>query len=97
MKLALQVKRGMTKEEVGKKEIYYHNIIAKEEIDTLLAPKILFPSKRYDNNGQKSAEKFYLDDNLIIKGNNLIALKTIKELYEKKDKKIYIKNQYNTE
>src|SRR5699024_6218998 len=30
---------GMTKEEIGKKEIYYHNVIAKEEIDRLLSPK----------------------------------------------------------
>src|SRR5699024_142568 len=32
---------GMTKEESQKKEVYYHNVIAKEEIDTLLAPKVL--------------------------------------------------------
>src|SRR5699024_5359688 len=31
---------GMSKEEIGKKEIYYHNVIAKEEIDTLLSPKV---------------------------------------------------------
>src|SRR5699024_7758457 len=50
----------------------------------------------YDHNGQKSAEKFYLDDNLIIKGNNLIALKTIKERYARKVKLIYIDPPYNT-
>src|SRR5699024_4418093 len=38
---------GMTREDRGKKEIYYHNVIAKEEIDTLLAPKTLVNVVRY--------------------------------------------------
>lgn len=32
---------GMTKEENGKSEVYYNEIIAKDEIDNLLSPKIL--------------------------------------------------------
>src|SRR5699024_9878347 len=32
---------GMSQEEKEKKEIYYHTVIAKEEIDTLLDPKVL--------------------------------------------------------
>lgn len=72
---------GMTKEEVGKQEIYYHNVIAKEEIDTLTSPKILSNTKKYDKNGQEEVYEFSSTDNLILKGNNLIALQNLKERY----------------
>ncbi|MDK9873031.1 site-specific DNA-methyltransferase [Staphylococcus sp. IPLA37011] len=42
---------GMTKEDTGKKEIYYHNTLAKEEIDTLLSPKVLVNVEKYEQNG----------------------------------------------
>src|SRR5699024_4170721 len=32
---------GMAKEDIGKKEIYYHNVLAKEKIDVMKDPKIL--------------------------------------------------------
>src|SRR5699024_6882101 len=69
---------GMSKEEVGKKEIYYHNIIAKEEIDTLLSPKVLSNIKKYNRYGSHDSEFIDEDDNLIIQGNNLLALNTLK-------------------
>lgn len=87
---------GMSKEEVGKKEIYYHNVIAKEEIDTLLSPKVLSNIKKYDENGEHKITEFKNTDNLLIKGNNLIALHTLKELYREKIKLIYIDPPYNT-
>ncbi|MGF3226758.1 DNA methyltransferase [Facklamia sp. P12932] len=85
---------GMTKEEQGKKEIYYHNVLAKEEIDTLLSPKILTNIKKYDKNGEYNINEFNDKDNFIIKGNNLIALNTLKERYEGKVKLIYIDPPY---
>src|SRR5699024_129480 len=87
---------GMTKEDIGKKEIYYHNVLAKEEIDTLLSPKILTNIKKYDENGKYDINKFNDKDNLIIKGNNLIALNALKEVYENKIKLIYIDPPFNT-
>ena len=87
---------GMTKEHIGKKEVYYHNILAKEEIDTLFSPKILFNTKKFDQNGEHNVSEFKDKDNLIIKGNNLIALHTLKERYENKVKLIYIDIPYNT-
>src|SRR5699024_8332981 len=59
---------GMSKEEVGKKEIYYHNIIAKEEIDTLLSPKVLSNIKKYNRYGSHDSKFIDEDDNLIIQG-----------------------------
>ena len=87
---------GMTKEDQGKKEIYYHNVLAKEEIDTLLSPKVLANIKKYDKNGEHDIDDFTDKDNLIIKGNNLVALHSLKERYENKIKMVYIDPPYNT-
>lgn len=87
---------SMTKEEVGKKEIFFHNILAKEEIDVLRAPKILTNVKKIDVNGEHETVEFNDKDNLIIKGNNLIALHTLKERYAGKIKLVYMDPPYNT-
>lgn len=87
---------GMTREDVGKKENYYHSVIAKEEIDRLLSPKVLTNIKRYDVEGEHEVESFTDEDNLILKGNNLIALSSLKERYANKIKLIYIDPPYNT-
>src|SRR5699024_6821131 len=77
-------------------EIYYHNVVAKKEIDTLLSPKILTDVKMYDQNGAHKVTDFSDTDNLILKGNNLIALHTLKERYTGLVKLIYIDAPYNT-
>ena len=87
---------GMSNEDEGKKEIYYHNILAKEEIDTLLSPKILTNIIKHDKNGEHKINGFTEKDNLIIKGNNLLALHSLKEKYTNKIKLIYIDPPYNT-
>src|SRR5699024_9792554 len=87
---------GMTKEEIGKKEIYYHNVIAKEEIDRLLSPKALTNMKKYSINDSQDVTHINDTDNLIIKGNNLIALHTIRERFTKRVKLIYIDPPFNT-
>ncbi|MDE9590363.1 site-specific DNA-methyltransferase, partial [Xenorhabdus bovienii] len=89
---------GMTKEQQGKNEIYYNEIIAKDEIDKLFSPKVFSNVKRYDANGvHNAALGFSKKENLIIKGNNLIALHSIKEKYACEIKTIYIDPPYNTE
>lgn len=85
---------GMTKEDQGKKEIYYHNVLAKEEIDTLLSPKVLTNLKKYDKNGEHDIDDFTDKDNLIIKGNNLVALNSLKERYENQVKACFIDPPY---
>lgn len=87
---------GMSDEDEGKKEVYYHNVIAKEEIDTLFSPKVLTSMKKYDKDGEHEIAVFNDDDNLILKGNNLLALHTLKEQYAEKVKLIYIDPPYNT-
>ncbi|OYQ75512.1 site-specific DNA-methyltransferase [Wohlfahrtiimonas sp. G9077] len=88
---------GMTKEDQGKDEIYYNEVIARDEIDRLFAPKVLTKTKRYTKDGiEENITDFSDEDNLIIKGNNLIALHSLKERYAGKVKLIYIDPPYNT-
>ncbi|WLT08137.1 site-specific DNA-methyltransferase [Bartonella apihabitans] len=88
---------GMTKEEQGRDEVYYNEIIARDEIDRLFSPKVLTNSKRYSKDGvEENITEFKDDDNLIIKGNNLIALHSLKQRFAGKVKLIYIDPPYNT-
>lgn len=87
---------GMTKEEVGKKEVYYNKVIARDEVDTLLAPKAFTNTKKYTKDGEKGVSKITDADNLIIKGNNLLALHSLKKRYTGKIKLVYLDPPYNT-
>lgn len=87
---------GMTKEEVGKKEVYYNKVIARDEVDTLLSPKVLTNTKKYTIDGEEEVSEITDTDNLILKGNNLLALHSLKERYTGKVKCIYIDPPYNT-
>jgi len=86
---------GMSKDEQKKDEIYYHKIIAKDEIDVLLSPKVLTKAKRYTSNGEETDILFEETDNLVIKGNNLIAISSLKERFAKNIDLIYIDPPYN--
>lgn len=94
------LKAGMTKEdvdkEVGADEPFLNETLAHSEISELFEPKVLINAKRYDNDGEHDAIEFYDDDNLILKGNNLIALHSIEKRYAEKVKLIYLDPPYNT-
>ena len=103
---------GQDKDDQKRSEIFYNETIASDEISRMLAPKVFTNAKRYTAVGEKDLigeldpdtihveEKtgitFNDDDNLIIKGNNLIALASILKRYEGKVKCIYIDPPYNT-
>jgi adenine-specific DNA-methyltransferase len=94
------LKASMSKEDTDKEDLrpeepFLNEVIAKEEIDVLLDKKIFVNAKRYNSEGEEEIEKFH-DDNLIIKGNNLLALHTIKGKYTEKVKLVYIDPPYNT-
>lgn len=94
---------GMTKEDQKKKEIFFNEILAQDEIDKLLAPKVLTNWKRYTIKGEEEVKELKRDENgtikenLIIKGNNLLALHALKEQFRGKVKLIYIDPPYNRE
>lgn len=95
------LKASMSKEDTEKDDLkpnepFLNEIIAKEEIDVLLDKKILVNAKKYDANGVSEVSDFSESDNLIIKGNNLIALHSLLDKYAGKVKLIYIDPPYNT-
>ncbi|MGY5263714.1 DNA methyltransferase [Lactiplantibacillus plantarum] len=94
------LKAGMTKEDLDKDasvdEPFLNETIAKPEIDELLEPKIFVNARKYDQNGEHKTSNYSNHDNLIIKGNNLIALHSLKERYAGKINLIYLDPPYNT-
>lgn len=89
------LKAGMTKEDAkDSDEPFLNEVIAKPEIDEMLEPKIFVNAKKYDKDGVHDATGIDDSDNLIIKGNNLIALYSLKERYAGKVKLIYIDVPY---
>ncbi|UQS84353.1 DNA methyltransferase [Bombilactobacillus thymidiniphilus] len=92
------LKAGMTKEDQkDTDEPFLHETIAKAEIDQLLEPKVFVNATKYnqENLDGTSVDNFD-DDNLIIKGNNLIALHSLKNTYSGRVKLIYLDPPYNT-
>lgn len=93
---------GQSREEDKREEIFFNEILAQDEITQLLEPKVLTNVKRIDKDGEKPLDHFNrnengtITDNLIIKGNNLLALQTLNEQFAGKVKLIYIDPPYNT-
>ena len=87
---------GQTKEDQKRGEIFYNELLAPDDVDRLLAPKVFTNVKRYTKDGEESITEFNDTDNLLIKGNNLLALSSILKRYEGRVKCIYIDPPYNT-
>ena len=93
---------GQTKEEEKRKEIFFNEILAQDEINQMFDPKVLTNWKRHTAAGEQEVTDIQRDDNgtirenLIIKGNNLIALHTLKQQFRGQVKLIYIDPPYNT-
>lgn len=85
---------GQTKADQNRDEVFFNETLALEEIDRLLYPKVFVGAKRYTTSKIEEAETFRDDDNLIIKGNNLIAIASLLKRYEGKVKCIYIDPPY---
>lgn len=93
------------------REVFYNEVLARDEIDSLFSPKAFCNAKRYESGKSSLCKKLNRDaelnkkrglsedtitDNLIIKGNNLLALHSLKEEFTGKVKLIYIDPPYNT-
>ncbi|MFA6381912.1 MAG: DNA methyltransferase [Candidatus Buchananbacteria bacterium] len=99
-------KIGEWKEEKAKrKEIFFNEVLARDEIDRLEEPKTFYKWKRFTEKNYQKGEDVKeikrdkdgnIKENLVIKGNNLLALYSLKEQFEGKIKLIYIDPPYNT-
>ena len=93
---------GQTKEEEKRKEIFFNEVLAHDEINRLFDPKVLTNWERYTVDGEqkgtalKRDENGTIRENLIITGNNLLALHTLKQQFRSLVKLIYIDPPYNT-
>lgn len=85
---------GQTKEDSKRQEVFFNETLAPTEITRLLDDKVLTNFKRYDKNGKQEVTELNENDNLIIKGNNLIALHSLKKRFAGKVKMIYIDPPY---
>ena len=91
-----------TEKQSKRKEIFFNEVLARDEIDRLLEPKAFTNITKYDSKGKSKPTKFNrnskgtITDNLIIKGNNLLALHSLKKEFKGKVKLIYIDPPYNT-
>ena len=91
------------KQKIAKrKEIFFNQILAQDEIDRLIDEKALVGWKRFSKEGKSEVKEIKRDndgtikENLIIKGNNLLALHSLKSQFTGKVKLIYIDPPYNT-
>ena len=87
---------GQTKDDAKRQEVFFNETLAPTEINRLLDDKVLTNFKRYDKDGEHEVEELADTDNLIIKGNNLIVLHSLKKRFAGKVNLIYIDPPYNT-
>ena len=104
------------KKQSKRREVFYNEVLAQDEIDSLFSPKAFCNAKRYEKgksgavepvettklnrtaelNKKRGLSEDTITDNLIIKGNNLLALHSLKKEFAGKVKLIYVDVPYNT-
>ena len=95
---------GQTRDEVEVKrqEIFFNELLAQDEINRMFDRKVLTNWKRHTSTGENAVTDIQRDgngiiqENLLIKGNNLIALHSLKQQFRGQVKLIYIDPPYNT-
>jgi adenine-specific DNA-methyltransferase len=93
---------GQSREEDDREEIFFNEVLAQDEITQLLEPKVIANAAHYTPEGKQPFRAFArnrhgtITDNLIIRGNNLLALHSIKSEFAGEVKLIYIDPPYNT-
>jgi adenine-specific DNA-methyltransferase len=86
---------GQTKEDAKRNEIFWNETLAPDQIDRLLSPKAFTNFKKFDKDGEHKVTSITKSDNLIIKGNNLLALHCLQAVYSNQVKLICIDPPYN--
>ncbi|GAI32221.1 unnamed protein product, partial [marine sediment metagenome] len=93
---------GYKEKQSKRKEIFFNEFLAHDEIDRLYDEKASVNWKRFTKDGEQEIKEIKRDEygtikeNLIIKGNNLLALHSLKKQFAGKVKLIYIDPPYNT-
>ena len=87
---------GQTNEDARRNEKFWNETLAAEDIDVLLSPKVFTNFKHISKDSDKNQTKLNPSDHMIIKGNNLLVLHSLKQRFYGKIKLIYIDPPYNT-
>ena len=92
---------GMTKEDEGQDEIFWNTMLAPDNITRFFEPKVftgfeLWDTEAVEEGKAKRVEQIENGDNLLIKGNNLLVLHSLKARFAGKIDLIYIDPPYNT-
>lgn len=82
--------------DTARDEVFLNETLMRKEIDTLLDHKAFTNATRYTSDGSKPTTDVSMNDNLIIKGNNLLALHTLYPKYKGQVKMMYWDILYNT-
>lgn len=89
------IEGGQSKDDQKSEEVFYNEMLSPDEVKRMLHPKVFTNSKRYSKNNVNDINSFDVQDNLVIKGNNLLAISSLLERYEGKIKCVYIDPPYN--
>jgi adenine-specific DNA-methyltransferase len=87
---------GQSQEGSRRDEFFWNRTLSAEDIDALLSPKALRNFKIIKGSGSSEVESFSSDQNLVVKGNNLLTLHSLVGKFRSKIKLIYVDPPYNT-
>lgn len=87
---------GQTREDQKRNEIFWNETLAPDSVDRLLDAKVLTNFKKFDCDGEHQVSEINDNDNLVIKGNNLLSISSLLKNHRGKVKLIYIDPPYNT-
>ena len=92
---------GQTKEDKARQEVFWNTTLAPDDISRLFEPKVMTGFERWDAEAVAAGApapvgRIADDDNLLIKGNNLLALYSLKARFAGQVKLIFIDPPYNT-
>lgn len=85
---------GQTKEDEKRSELFWNETLAPDDIDRLCEPKAFTDFVKYDITGEHVVSNIEENQNYIIKGNNLLALYSLKKRFGGLIKMIYIDPPY---
>ena len=72
---------GQDREDAGRKEIFWNETLAPDQIDRLLAPKAMVNFKAFTSGIPAVPEKISAEQNFLIKGNNLLTLHSLRRYF----------------
>ena len=87
---------GQTREDQRRGEVFYNEALAPQEIDQLLSPKVLVHPRRCTAAGEQPVTEIRPEDSLLIQGNNLLVLASLRRRYAGKVRMAYWDVPYNT-